>query len=71
MLGRELWQDAKKIEPVVPLTRANIADLSANDSLVRTSQEPLQAQETVLLRAAMKTTTGQEDELLRASTCRR
>lgn len=42
---------SRRIKRVVPLTRANAADLPANDSLVRASQEPAQAQEGVLLRA--------------------
>ena len=55
----QLLHDAKKKmavalrkEPIVPLTRANAADLPAPDCLVRASQEPMQAQEGVLLRAA-------------------
>lgn len=53
---------------VVPLTRANTAGLPAPDSLVRASQEPLQAQQKILLRPALETTERQEEELLRAST---
>ena len=53
---------------VIPLTRANTADLPANDSLVRASQEPGQAQKGVLLRAASgEAQTEQEGQLLRAS----
>ena len=45
-----------------------IADVPESDSLVRASQEPLQAQQSVLLRAALETTNEQhEEELLRAS----
>lgn len=61
-----LYQAVKE-ETVVPLTRANTADLPAPDSLVRASSEPLQAQEGVLLRAAAgETPAGPEEQLLRA-----
>ena len=53
---------------VVPLTRANTAALAANDSLVRASKEPAQAQEGVLLRAASgEAQAGREGQLLRAA----
>lgn len=45
----------------------DIADIPASDSLVHNSAEPLQAQESVLLRAATETTETQEAQLLRAS----
>ena len=48
-------------------TRAISSDLPASDSLVRASQEPLQAQQCVLLRAAAKTFDMQEAQLLRAT----
>lgn len=60
----------KKVKSVatgIPLTRANIADLPLPDSLVRASQEPLQAQKTILLRAASEKPETHEEELLRAS----
>lgn len=53
---------------VVPLTRANTADLPAPNSLVRASEEPAQAQEGVLLRAAVGAGQAErEGQLLRAS----
>ncbi len=52
---------------VVPITRANTADLPANDSLVRASSQPAQAQEGVLLRASGETQDKCEEQLLRAS----
>ncbi len=52
---------------VAPLTRANTADLPAPTSLVRASQEPTQAQEGILLRAAMEGQEKREEQLLRAS----
>ena len=60
---------AKAVQPlqILPLTRANAADLPVSESLVRSSEEPLQAQQAILLRAASETGEGQEDELLRAS----
>ena len=65
--GMRSIERAVHIDAGIPLTRANTADLSAPDSLVRASSEPLQAQEAVLLRAA---TEGQEtppEQLVRAS----
>ena len=50
-----------------PFMNAHAAKLPASDSLVRASEEPLQAQQSILLRAAIETTEKQEDELLRAS----
>ena len=58
---------AGQIDHCVPLTRANASDLPALESLVRPSQEPLQIQQGILLRAAMQTTDKQEEQLLRAS----
>jgi hypothetical protein len=52
---------------VVPLTRANTADLPAPDSLVRASSEPLQAQEAVLLRATAEGMETPLEQLVRAS----
>jgi hypothetical protein len=56
-----------KEEAVIPLTRANTADLSAPDSLVRASAEPVQEQQAVLLRAATETQEKHEEQLVRAS----
>ena len=50
--GLKAVREARDIAPVVPLTRANTADLPAPDSLVRASQQPTQEQEVTLLRAA-------------------
>lgn len=54
-------------EDVTPLIRANIANLPAPDSLVRASSEPIQAQEAVLLRAAVKGQETPPEKLVRAS----
>ena len=58
---------ASKKDAVVPLTRANTADLPAPDSLVRASSEPMQAQEAVLLRAAAEGQETPPEQLVRAS----
>ena len=56
------------MDSVIPLTRANTADLPAPDSLVRASAEPTQEQENVLLRAATQAQKRHEEQLVRAST---
>ena len=66
--GRKFIKEARQIDPGVPLTRASTADLPAPDSLVRASQEPMQAQEAVLLRAAAGKQEQHEAQLLRAAT---
>jgi hypothetical protein len=58
---------AKQIDPGVPLTRANTADLPAPDTLVRASEEPRQDEQSVLLRAATATAERHEEQLVRAS----
>ena len=58
---------ARTTDAGIPLTRANTADLPANDSLVRASQKPAQAQKVILLRAVAQTQDGQEEQLLRAA----
>jgi hypothetical protein len=50
---------------VIPLTRANTADLPASESLVRASAEPIQQQEAVLLRAATQGVETPSEQLLR------
>ena len=52
---------------VVPLTRANTADLPAPESLVRASAEPVQEPQAVLLRAATTTQEKHEEQLVRAA----
>ena len=51
-IGLRTNKRLENMEMVQPITRANTADLSAPDSLVRASAEPMEAQEAVLLRAA-------------------
>ena len=67
VIGSRAIKRADHIEPGLPFTRANTANLPAPDSLVRASAEPLQAQQSVLLRAATETLERHEEELLRAS----
>ena len=60
-----------QIDPGVPVTRANNADLLAPESLVRASVEPTQEQQAVLLRAAtpgVERDEEQKEQLLRANT---
>ena len=57
---------AEEINPGIPITRANSADLSASESLVRASTEPTQAQQAVLLRAAAEGVDTPPEEMLRA-----
>ena len=58
---------ATEINAGVPLTLANAANLPTADSLVRASEEPLQAQEAVLLRATVGTQERHSEQLLRAA----
>lgn len=60
-----LKKTAQSID-VLPLTRANTADIPAPKSLVRASSEPMQIQEAVLLRAAEAEQEKHEEQLLRA-----
>lgn len=66
--GYDQLKEAREIDPGVPLTRSNAADLSAPESLVRASVEPIQEQQAVLLRAAIEVTQTPPEELVRAST---
>ena len=58
---------ARRIDPGIPLTRANAADLPAPESLVRASEEPTQEQQSVLLRAATEGVERHEEQLVRSS----
>ena len=63
----EACMEYNGVKNAVPFTRAHTADLPTNDSLVRASEEPAQAQERILLRAATQTQEKQEKQLLKAS----
>lgn len=65
--GRNMARQGASIDPGIPLTRHNTADLPAPDSLVRASSKPVQAQEAVLLRAAAQEVETPAEELVRAS----
>ena len=65
-VAEKAMQEALSKLSVVPLTRGNSADLPAPDSLVRASSEPMQAQEAVLLRAALEVQETPPEELVRA-----
>jgi hypothetical protein len=58
---------ARKMNHVVPLTKANAPYLPAQESLVRASAEPSAMLETVLLRAAADNPTTPPEQLVRAS----
>jgi hypothetical protein len=60
-------KEGKEIDIGVPFTRANTADLPPADSLVRASDEPLQEQNSVLLRAATHGPETRPEELVRAT----
>ena len=66
-VGIKVVQRFDKIDTGIRLNRANAADLPAPDSLVRASSEPMQAQETVLLRAAEEGVDTPSEQLVRAS----
>lgn len=65
-MGIEAMQMVNAIDPGVPLTRTSAAQLPQSESLVRASSEPLQAQEAVLLRAAVEGVERHEEQLVRA-----
>lgn len=64
--GTRAIKTSQNTDAGIPFTHANTSALPVTQSLVRASQEPLQAQKAVLLRAAAETSEKQE-ELLRAS----
>ena len=55
----------EQIEPVVPINGVRINRLSATESLVRASQEPLQEQKSVLLRSAIQANDTACEQLLK------
>lgn len=59
-------KEAKETDSGLPLTRSNTADLPGADSLVRASSEPVQVQQTILLRAASEGSQTPSEELVRA-----
>jgi hypothetical protein len=66
-VGRRTLRKAVKLDAGIPFTHANTADLPAPESLVRASEEPMQEQQAVLLRAATQTQERHEEQLVRAA----
>ncbi len=65
--GLKKWEQASRLEPVVPLTRHSADQLPAEESLVRASSEPSDVQPQVLLRAGGSDLQTAPKELMRAS----
>ncbi len=63
--GKYYIKRSHAIEPVVPLTRANAADLPAPDSLGRASEQPTSNPQSELLRAAAQGESTPAEQLLR------
>lgn len=70
-IGFFLWKQARKswkfLDEIQPVTHVETVHLPALQSLVRASQEPLQVQETILLRPAIETYAQHDEQLLRAA----
>jgi hypothetical protein len=66
-MAKKNWKELKEMESVEPVTRHNIAQMPAEETLVRASQEPTVGQEKVLLRAATAPEETKTEELLRAT----
>ena len=66
-LGTTQIKEAEQMKQVVPLTKANASSLSAQESFVRASTEPLIAPETTLLRAATDNSTTLPEQMVRPS----
>lgn len=65
LIGQRSLKHASLMEPLAPLTRRTAADLPEPESLVRASEEPVQAAGKVLLRAVRDTQEEPVEELLR------
>ncbi len=65
--SRGSFKKSHSIDAGIPLTRTEMNDLPAPDTLVRASQEPLQLQQATLLRPATETPEAHEEQLLRAA----
>ena len=66
-LGRRTLKEARQIDTGIPLTRNNIGELEAEESLVRASEQPLLPQQHVLLRPAAGMEETSAEHLLRPS----
>jgi hypothetical protein len=67
-VGKSMYTRAGNMEPVTLITRHNIADLPAVETLVRASALPPSHQQSELLRAAPQGSETPPEELLRATT---
>ncbi len=56
---------AKEIEIGIPRTRSNVGQLPAEETLVRAAFEPVEQQQSILLRAAFQNNTTPADQLMR------
>jgi hypothetical protein len=63
--GLEMIDNADRTDDVIPFTKANIAYIHAEESLLRASAEPVEAQSSTLLRAATTTNDAPAEQLLR------
>ena len=64
-MGYRSFQKAETIDPVIPLTHQTASTLSDEESLVRASEEPIQEQQAILLRAATDNQETSADQLVR------
>lgn len=62
--GRKAHGEVRAIPRVEPLTKKNIVELPAQDTLVRGSSEPVSPQKDTLLRPAQGSSAAAEQELL-------
>lgn len=69
--GCAAMQRAAKLEPVQPLTRHNRSELTAEESLVRSAQEPIAGQQAVLLRSVRDPHCDDDRQLLRVGVLER
>jgi hypothetical protein len=64
--GKAMFNNAKKVEVVAPITRHNTGLLPEVETLVRGSDRPATAEQTELLRAVRQTPDSPPEQLLRA-----
>ena len=60
-----LFKEARMLDPGIPFTQVNTANLPAEETLVRASVEPIQQQQAVLLRGAIHSDTTPAEQLVR------
>jgi hypothetical protein len=64
---KEMYNKAREIEPVAPITRHNTGHLPEVETLVRGSDRPVTAEQAELLRAVRQTPESPPEQLLRAT----